>query len=236
MAYIEKPAVPSPCATCPARQFGVCKALGLGSKRTPRFAPHSQTARARSVLVRKGGTANFTILCTGVAIQYVQLADGRRQILALRKPAQLLLGNASFGTDAVCSVQAVTSVSLASIPRDHLLTALAREPDLLVRLAGLFADEVRETTSLLVDLGRRSATERIAHFILRMIEWSNSRVQANQCLVRLPIRQEDMADLLGLTPAHVSRVISQLRREKLIAMRGDTCEVLDHARLKELIT
>jgi CRP-like cAMP-binding protein len=99
-------------------------------------------------------------------------------------------------------------------------------------MAGEYQSELAE---LVTDIGRRTAAERISHFFLNMMEWTGSAVADNKCIMRIPHRQEDIADLLGLTTTHVNRVISGMRKQKLISVRDDIVSILDIAALRASI-
>jgi CRP-like cAMP-binding protein len=78
--------------------------------------------------------------------------------------------------------------------------------------------------------GRRTAPERIAAFILMIANRIGTRGR-----VELPMCRTDIADYLGLTMHTVSRTISQLSHDKLIALEGPHhCRILDYAGLKKL--
>lgn len=49
-----------------------------------------------------------------------------------------------------------------------------------------------------------------------------------------PLKQHELADVLGLAPVHVNRKVQQLRQEGLIAQKGQHLEILDLARLQLL--
>jgi DNA-binding transcriptional regulator LsrR (DeoR family) len=44
---------------------------------------------------------------------------------------------------------------------------------------------------------------------------------------KLPITQSEFGDALGLSTVHVNRTLQEIRRERLITLRGDTLKVLD---------
>lgn len=220
------------CTSCPLRERGVCGALDLQSGAIP--IQYSMT-KTRTVMIRRDAPAQAVMLCSGLAIQYVQLHDGRRQILTLRRPGDLLLGTTTLAEKAFCSVQAVGNVTFATIDKNALLGRIAADPSLLTMFGRMCFDEKVEFSSLMIDMGRRDGPERVAHLIVRSITSCRAKLVDNRCTLPMVIRQEDIADIVGLTPTHVNRILTNLRREGLIEMTPENLTVLDYNRLASRI-
>jgi len=86
----------------------------------------------------------------------------------------------------------------------------------------------------LVSIGRRSAIERTAHFLMEVAERLHLVGLATGTEFKCPLSQFVLADVLGLTAIHVNRVLSQLRKEKLLTVRRGTVKIHDLARLRKL--
>src|SRR5215469_12101455 len=72
----------------------------------------------------------------------------------------------------------------------------------------------------LIDVGRRSALERVAHFLLELLARLQAIGLADECSYRMPLTQELVADALGLSVPHVNRTLKKLREENLVAIEG----------------
>ena len=85
----------------------------------------------------------------------------------------------------------------------------------------------------IVNVGRRSANRRLAHFILEMRRRIGTAGLARDGQFELPMTQSDLADALGLTPVHINRVMKTLRRDGVLEFRkfvvtlGDAEELMD---------
>ncbi len=88
---------------------------------------------------------------------------------------------------------------------------------------------------MVVNLGRRDALERLAyllcelHFRLGLIDGC---VDDNQ--FAFPLTQDDLADVLGLTPVHVNRKLQQLRQNDIINLRSRKMQILDLPQLRQI--
>jgi CRP-like cAMP-binding protein len=86
----------------------------------------------------------------------------------------------------------------------------------------------------LVNIGRRSALERTAHFFMELTERLSLIGLASEAEYRCPLNQFVLADALGLTAVHVNRVLRQLRELDLLTLRRGSVRIHDLNRLREL--
>lgn len=191
--------------------------------------------RARRTLYREGEPVRqIYTLFDGWAIRFKMLPDGRRQILTILLPGDVI-SLASLWTDRLeFSVQAVTAVSLCAFDRTAMVEFVRSRPELEWRVGNLLVREVDLLEQRMTDLGRRTAHERIARLILRLHERLAMRHATDGPTFDFPLRQQDIGDVLGLTSVHVSRVLRQLQSTGLIERMSQKLTILNHEGLKAL--
>jgi CRP-like cAMP-binding protein len=86
----------------------------------------------------------------------------------------------------------------------------------------------------LIDVGRRSALERVAHFLLELLTRLQAIGLAEERSYLMPLTQELIGDALGLSVPHVSRTLKQLREEDLVAIEGQRVIIKDVEALSKL--
>ena len=97
------------------------------------------------------------------------------------------------------------------------------------------AHELAAAQQQFVLLGRKTASERLASFLLLLAERSELSNGTGAGMVRLPMSRSDIADYLGLTKETVSRVMSALKRDRIIRLETlEIIQILDRARLEQL--
>jgi CRP/FNR family nitrogen fixation transcriptional regulator len=172
------------------------------------------TIRHDRDIVGQGDAAEFCYKILSGWVRRVKLMeDGRRQVCAFLMPGDL------FGFDDLVThdfaAEAVSDVVLRRYPR-RLVEALADGRLALARrLRDLTAISLRTAHSHLMLLGRKSASERIASFLLEMAE---RLPEHGDCVVCLPMTRTDVADYLGMTIETVCRNLAQFRRDGTIAI------------------
>ena len=144
------------------------------------------------------------------------LEDGRRQIVAFFVPGDFCDMNVYILREMDHSVAAVTPIKIAEIARDDFEELTGTHPRVLQALYWyelVMAAIQREWT---LNLGQRTAYERIAHLLCEMFLRLESvgLTRGNSC--DFPMTQVDIADASGLTAVHVNRTLQELRRDGLI--------------------
>jgi len=156
------------------------------------------------------GTFVYRVL-SGVARTYRILADGRRQISEFFLPGDVF--GLEAGVDHSLSAEAVSDCVLVAIRRSHLAERANQDSATAQKLWSLTLHHLGRSEEHMLLLGRKNASERVAWFLLDMAK----RIPA-QGQVDLPMSRQDIADYLGLTIETVSRTMTQLQDDDLIAL------------------
>jgi CRP/FNR family nitrogen fixation transcriptional regulator len=141
------------------------------------------------------------------------LSDGRRQISGFHLPGDVF--GLEMGEVHRRTAEAVSDVEIALVRRSALHAAARRESCAARELWTLTACNLERAERHLMLLGRKSALERVACFLLDLAERAGAKASVDLAMCRT-----DMADYLGLTIETVSRSLSQLERDQLIELAG----------------
>ena len=163
----------------------------------------------------------------GMAARYKVLRNGKRQILNVLVPGDVVGLPGSFLDQAIFSVIALTDMTLEVCSHDAFIAACYRQPKFALALSWLAVHEATTYAEHIVDIGRRTPIERLAHFLLELQARLMSVGQATEAAFDLPISQEVMSDALGLSVPHVNRMMAKLRGDGLIAVTGRRVEFKD---------
>jgi CRP-like cAMP-binding protein len=177
---------------------------------------------------------NLCFVRDGYAIRYKLLRSGKRQILNVILPGDVIGFPVSFFDRSIYSIVAVSDLTYNVCPLDSYMRLCYEQPQLGLVWSWLAAHEAAIYAEHIVDLGRRTPVERLAHFLLETHGRLLSVGRAEATRFDLPFSQEVMADVLGLSVPHLNRVMQQLRADGLIASRSHLVELTDLMSLQTL--
>jgi CRP-like cAMP-binding protein len=157
------------------------------------------------------------------------LSDGRRQILGFAYVGDFI--GLGLPGEHIMNAQAIKATKVRSMPLAALYQIATHDPTLSFKLYQTIAQELAATRDLLMTTGHRSASERVASFLMALSR-RNARNGVAANIVDLPMARADIADFLGLTIETVSRTLSKMKTMRLIDLPQSACvHLLD---MKEL--
>lgn len=202
------------CERCCVRPIAVCAALDpahLGE--LAGIAAERRVAAGHAVFDECEPATDVFTLTSGMLRLYKTMRDGRRQITGFLLPGDFL--GMAFAESHVCSAEAVVDSSLCRFRRNQFVALLERHPRLEHDLLGRASSEIAAAQEQMLLLGRKSARERIASFLLGLAR----RLGVGEGgTIRLPMSRGDIADFIGARVETVSRTLGALRRAGVIAM------------------
>lgn len=185
-------------------------------------------------IIRVGDTAVSVFkVVSGVLRSVRLLPDGRRHIASFLLPGDFF----GFSDTGIYShtVEAIDDVKLLRFPRDRFEAILEADADARRCFFTLVCGELSAVQDHMLLLGRKTALERLASFLLHLADRDPTPVQGEATKVSLPMCRVDIGDYLGLTIETVSRLLSQLRRRKIIALpRSNRVLFLDREMLEAI--
>ena len=154
--------------------------------------------------------------------------DGREAVVELLRPCEtFILAAVLTSKPYLMSARAVEPAHVLLIPQRLLLAQLRNDPDLAIVLLGSMAQQYRHLVREIKDLRLRTASQRLALYLLHLVESDGSGQAA-----RLPCDKKLLASRLGMTPESFSRALAELRRHG-VDVRGDEVRITG---MKELRT
>jgi len=142
----------------------------------------------------------------GAVLSHKRLSDGRRQIGAFHLPGDIFgLGNGDFHR---FTAEAIVDTTVRLVKRQSLERVARTDPAMARSLLTMTTDNLQHVENHMLLLGRKTARERVAAFLLEM----NGRLTAAGVMA-LPMSRRDIADYLGLTLETVSRALSAFQRK-----------------------
>ena len=163
----------------------------------------------------------------GYAMRYKLLRNGKRQILNVILPGDVVGLPGSFHDRALYSVTAISDLRMHVCVLDAYVRLCYQRPQFGLALSWIAVQEATTYAEHIIDVGRRTPIERLSHFLLELYARLRAVGYAEENRFTLPFSQEVMADVLGLSVPHLNRMMQQLRAEKLIADSERQVEFMD---------
>lgn len=158
---------------------------------------------------------------------------GRRQIIQIILPGEIILPSLSADSLMTHDIEALTPCRVLYADRQTLTDALiqsAQESEVLATLAQQEIEFLRETV---VNLGRQSALERVAYFLLRLHKRLVTAGFTRLGEIHIPITQRDLSDRLGLSLVHYNKTLRRMEQEGWIKREGDTLVILNSEKMRK---
>jgi len=214
-------------------------ALGNLSREDTAFIEAIQTERKRfrkgAEIVRIGDLYKaVSVMCEGWAYRCHTFSNGRRQILGFVLPGDFIALHVNFPRAADHSVVAIAESTVARIPFDRIEEIHRHHPRIAAALSYSTAVDHMRLGAHVARLGRRDAYERMAHFLLELWDRLNVANGTVSDSFDLPLTQEEIGDLLGMTVVHVNRTLKRLDTSGLIVRQRRRIRIADLAELKAL--
>src|SRR5262245_24628753 len=174
------------------------------------------------------------VLHEGWACSYKLLPDGGRQIISFPIAGDIVGLRSVLLRTADHSFSALTDAVVSPVEGTHVLRCVIDFPRLGAALLWAASRDEAMVVEHLVNIGRRNAIERTAHFFMELAERLTLIGRASETEFKCPLSQFVIADALGLTAIHVNRVLRELRELGLLTVRKGSVRIHDLDRLRKL--
>lgn len=204
------------CGDCGARPLSVCGSIDeVDLGRLDALAEHI-ILRPGEALIREGDEARHVFNITSGSVRvYKLLSDGRRQITGFLFAGDFL--GLATGETYVFSAEAIEPATACRFRKSDYRALIRETPALEAALLERATHELAAAQNQMLLLGRKTALERIATFLLDLPGHDPARATAPG-LVHLPMTRSEIADYLGLTIETVSRALTRLKTGGVIRL------------------
>lgn len=190
---------------------------------------------ARRDLVCEGDKPRYVhLVLDGWGTRYKSLPDGKRQIVSLFLPGDFCDLNVYILKHMDHSIGAITRLKVAMITPEEMSALTIDRPRITQALWWHELVTVAVQREWTLNLGQRSAYERLGHLLVEVYLRLASVGRAADGRCDFPMTQNDLAEATGLTPVHVNRTLQDMRRDGLIELERKRLHIIDIARLMDV--
>lgn len=214
--------------TCPHRHCCFCKSLlNISSSEFDGHAVKNQAFTAKQYLYRQGDMNHELFVLREGWVMLTRLSEnGKRQVFRSVLPGELLGFQQHLHGPAIYSAIALLDSAVCRVP--NIVKACSSQPEFGLSLASVEANDKMLTEKYLTNITHCSARERIAFMVSELYHRLRRRNLNRGYTIQFPLKQEDIADTLGLTTIHVNRTLHALREEGLFEIHKHELAILDY--------
>jgi CRP-like cAMP-binding protein len=195
----------------------------------------SRVVGARELLFRPGApAAGLFFITAGIACRYDLLSDGRRQITQFLLPGDLFGVRTCIDARFDHHVESLTALEISSLTPPILDELRTRAPCFIDALWSARQQEQAVFREWLINVGQRSAIERVAHLFCELFTRLQAAGLTIETCCMLPLTQIEIAHAVALTPVHVNRTLMELSRRGWLTFRRGVLDIRAFATLADI--
>lgn len=171
---------------------------------------------------------------SGSIKSYTPCHDGSEQVIGFHLPGELVGLDAIESEEHVCAARVLETTSVCVLPFDRILEITCEVPSLQRQFLRLMSKELVQGEAMLMLLGKASAEERLATFLLSLAQRFKAR-GFSETEFNLSMSRHDIGNYLGLAVETVSRMFSKLQEDGVLSVHRKNIRIHEPARLRSML-
>jgi len=224
------------CANCTLREL--CIPQGMSDeelKLVDKIIERKKPVHKNDYLFRAGDTnRSLYAVLSGSVKTLVDNPNGEEQIVGFHLPGELLGMDGFSGDSHTCSAVALETSSVCEFPLEKLDEVCHEVPSIQYAMRRIMGKEVTKDHAMLLLLGRMSAEEKLASFLISLSKRMAQR-HWKPTEFNLTMPRQDIANYLGLAVETVSRLFAHLQDDKIIEVDRRRVNICDPDRLQSIV-
>ncbi|MFZ2446663.1 MAG: Crp/Fnr family transcriptional regulator [Syntrophobacteraceae bacterium] len=186
--------------------------------------------KGRTLFSEGGRAKGFYQVVSGKIKIYKLSREGKEQILHIFGAGEIFGEVPVFaGGSYPANAEGIEPSRVLFFPRDSFIALIEREPSIALNMLAILSQRLRRFTHLIEDLSLKEVPGRLAAHLIYLGERSR-----NPETLELEITKAQLASLLGTIPETLSRILTKMAQQEIIAVEGKKIVILDRAALESL--
>ena len=218
------------CTKCPVNKDCLCKPLtDLELDSLQSFKKVERIYKKNEIIFQNNSKLNEVMtVISGWTIEYKIMPDGKRSISNISIPGDFIGFTPENNFLNLSSLSAVTEVKVCVFDKDSLNNFVKKHPEMASRLITMLSYEVNKLSNLLTSISRLSANEKLL-YLIQSLSMKINKCSFSDLLnkkVYIPLSQEQIADILGMTSVHLSRTMKNLKDKNILEIENKDYKLL----------
>lgn len=175
------------------------------------------------------------LVCHGKVKLTRATESGREQIIGIADPGELLEGNdLIIGDRHSASALAMEETQICFIKKSDFTEFLRRSPSVAMHFINELGSALAEAQAQIERLTFKTACQRLAELLLRLAE-EYGQPGSEGVVLDIRLKREDLAEMIGVSQETAIRLLSGLKRDRLVKDADHHLVILDESRLKSIV-
>ncbi len=223
----------SKCEQCIVRKLNSLKHLSKEELIRMSSCKTSKVIKKGQPLFQEGDHING-VYCIkdGVCKVSKMSENGKNQIVNLVKRGDII-GERSLVSDEVSNLNAIAlnDMEVCFIPKEEVIRDLEKNPAFTMDILKTMADNLKKSDNLIVDMAQKSVKQRLAETLLKLDTEFNTNKQG---AININLSREDIANIIGTATESAIRLLSELKKKKIIEFKGKDIVIISKSELEKI--
>ena len=168
----------------------------------------------------------------GVLKLYKTGIDGKEQIIRFAKPGDIIGFRSVLSDERSCTTaKVIEDAVLCFIPSKLFIQFASKDPEFSMHLIRLSCKELGESNKFILNLAQKSLRERVAEVLLLLFDTFDLD---DDNFIQVSLTREELANIVGTATESVIRQLSDLKKDKIIGLKGRKIKLLQIQELKKI--
>lgn len=220
-----------------ASSVPIFKALGMQELRKVNDLIRKMEYHKGNILFMQGSPSDYLCIVRYGRVKFYETSrDGRQQIVRILEQGDFFGEFSLFRVENhTLNAEAMEDTGLCLIPREDFKELISLNPEISLNIMQSMSERLVSAENFIVDLALKSTEERLAAWLLSMADKQGLRTSQG-VKIKVTFSRQELANLLGTTIETVSRKLSKMQSEGIIAIEGQKdIIILDQVKLDQLI-
>jgi CRP-like cAMP-binding protein len=223
----------SSCDQCIVRQLNSLKSLDKEELKRISACKTTRTIKKGEVIFEEGDHINGVFcISSGICKVSKMSSNGRDQIIHLVQKGDIL-GERSLINDEVANLKAtaINDMEVCFIPREEIIKDLQKNSDFSMNVLRDLAASLKSADNVIVDMAQKTVKQRLAEMLINLEDKFGHDLDH---VLNINLSREDIANIIGTATESAIRLLSEFKKEGVIALKGKNISLKNIPELKKI--
>ena len=221
------------CQQCIIRHFNSFKSLTSDELTCISDAKSEVSFKKGQVVFTEGSTINGVFCVKSGKCKLSKLnSNGKEQIVRFMKGGDVLgYRSVIVGEPVTLTVTALDEMKACFIPKSDIMEALERNPKFIMDMMKTACADLKDANMTISKMAQKSVKERLADSLLFLEETFSTTEDG---YIDIQLSREEISSIIGTATESAIRLLSELKKEKIINLKGKNIKIIDFKKLKNI--